>query len=129
MSIRRIAFSPDSSKKPWLLASSVKLTPESVFAIYKDRWPVEQIPLSAKQMIGAHRQFVHNEESIQRLPELALLAGAVLSFFAATMPAIPTGFWDRKPKRTPDAFGEPCLGRHFPKMPLFRGKFGKRIWQ
>ena len=52
---------------------------ESVRAIYKDRWLVEQIPLSAKQMVGAHRQFVHADESIQRLPELALLAGSILS--------------------------------------------------
>jgi len=38
---------------------------------------------------------------IQRLPELALMAGSILSFLAATAPATPTGFWDRKPKRTP----------------------------
>ncbi len=66
-------YDPDFDQ-PWLLATPVALKPESVRAIYKDRWPVEQIPLSAKQMVGAHRQFVHNEESVQRLPELALLA-------------------------------------------------------
>jgi hypothetical protein len=76
-------------EQPWLLATPVKLKPESVRAIYKDRWPVEQIPLSAKQMVGAHRQFVHNPESVQRLPELALLAGSILSFLAATFPATP----------------------------------------
>jgi len=31
-------------------------------------------------------QFVHAEESIQRLPELALLAGSILSFLAGTAP-------------------------------------------
>ncbi len=31
-------------------------------AIYHDRWPVEQLPLSAKQMLGAYRQFVHAAE-------------------------------------------------------------------
>jgi hypothetical protein len=35
-------------------------------------------------MVGAHRQFVHNPESVQRLPELALLAGSILSFLTAT---------------------------------------------
>ncbi len=90
-------YDPDFDK-PWLLATPVKLKPESVRAIYKDRWPVEQIPLSAKQMIGAHRQFVHNPENIQRLPELALLAGSILSFLAATFPATATGFWDRNPR-------------------------------
>ena len=58
--------------------------------VYRDRWPVEQIPLAAKQMVGAHRQFVHARESIQRLPERALLAGSLLSFLAATAPAVAT---------------------------------------
>jgi hypothetical protein len=52
-------------------------------------------------MLGAVRQFVHAPETCQRLPELALLAGSVLSYAAATAPAIPTGFWDRCPKATP----------------------------
>ncbi len=39
-------------------------------------------------------------ETCQRLPELAL-AGAVLSYAAATAPAVPTGFWDRRPQPTP----------------------------
>lgn len=107
-------YDPDF-ETPWLLAIPLKLKPESVRAIYKDRWPVEQIPLSAKQMVGAHRQFVHNPESVQRLPELALLAGSVLSFLAATLPAIPTGFWDRKPKRTPGRLRRALSGQPFPK--------------
>jgi hypothetical protein len=107
-------YDPDFDK-PWLLATPLKLKSESVRAIYKDRWPVEQIPLSAKQMVGAHRQFVHNSESIQRLPELALLAGSVLTFLSATIPAIPTGFWDRKPKRTPGRLRRTLIGKPFPK--------------
>jgi len=107
-------YDPDFDQ-PWLLATPVILQPESVRAIYKDRWPVEQIPLSAKQMVGAHRQFVHNSESIQRLPELALLAGSILSFLATTQPAAPTGFWDRKPKRTPGRLRRTLIGKPFPK--------------
>ena len=57
-------FHDPAFKQPWLLATPVKLKAESVHAIYTDRWPVEQIPLSAKQMLGTHRQFVHNAESI-----------------------------------------------------------------
>ena len=102
-------------EKPWLLATPVKLQATSVRAIYQDRWPVEQIPLSAKQMVGAHRQFVHSDESIQRLPELALLAGSILSFLAATVPATPTGFWDRNPKRTPGRYRRTLMGKPFPK--------------
>jgi len=109
-----------------LLATALKLKPESVRAIYKDRWPVEQIPLSAKQMVGAHRQFVHNSESIQRLPELALLVGSILTFLAATIPAIPTGFWDRKPKRTPGRLRRTLLGKPFPKDAILSGQLREK---
>lgn len=107
-------YDPDF-EQPWLLATPVALKPESVRAIYRDRWPVEQVPLSAKQMVGAHRQFVHNPESVQRLPELALLAGSILSFLAASVPPTPTGFWDRKPKRTPGRLRRLLIGKPFPK--------------
>ena len=52
-------------------------------------------------MIGAARQFVHEKETCQRLPELSLLAGSILSYAAATAPAVPVGFWDRHPQPTP----------------------------
>ncbi|MEA4906907.1 MAG: hypothetical protein VB089_04765 [Anaerolineaceae bacterium] len=100
---------------PWLLATPLHLTAATVRAMYQDRWPVEQVPLSAKQMVGAHRQFVHADESIQRLPELALLAGSILSFLAATVPAAPTGFWDRQPKRTPGRFRRLLMSKPFPQ--------------
>lgn len=100
---------------PWLLAIPLKLKAVTVTAIYRDRWPVEQIPLAAKQMVGACRQFVHADESIQRLPELALLAGSILSFLAATAPLTPTGFWDRQPKRTPGRFRRSLMGKSFPQ--------------
>jgi hypothetical protein len=112
--------------QPWLLATPVTLKAESVRALYKDRWPVEQIPLSAKQMVGAHRQFVHNAESVQRLPELALLAGSSLSFLAATFPARPTGFWDRQPKRTPGRFRRQLMGLPFPKDAPLSGQLREK---
>lgn len=99
---------------PWLLATPLNLTAATLKAMYQDRWPVEQIPLAAKQMLGAHRQFVHADESIQRLPELALLAGSILSYLAATSPLAPTGFWDRQPKRTPGRFRRMLMGKPFP---------------
>jgi hypothetical protein len=100
---------------PWLLATPLKLKAATAKALYQDRWPVEQIPLAAKQMVGAHRQFVHAEESIQRLPELSLLAGSILSYLAATAPLAPTGFWDRQPKRTPGRFRRMLMGKSFPQ--------------
>ena len=116
------AFYDPAFEQPWLLATPVILKPESVRALYQDRWPVEQLPLSAKQMIGAHRQFVHNSESVQRLPELALLAGSILSFLAATFPAQSTGFWDRQPKRTPGRLRRQLAGKPFPKDALLPGQ-------
>ena len=110
-----VIYDPDFDE-PWVLATPVKLQASSVRAVYRDRWPVEQIPLSAKHMVGAHRQFVHAKESVQRLPELALLAGSILSFLAATLPAIPTGFWDRQPKRTPGRLRRVLMGKPFPKL-------------
>jgi hypothetical protein len=86
---------------PWLLACSVKLSGKTLYGLYRDRWPVEQVPLAAKQILGGERQFVFAEESRQRLPELELLSGAIATYLAATLPATPTGFWDRNPKPTP----------------------------
>lgn len=72
-------------------------------------------PLGAKQMIGAHRQFVFAEESIHRLPELTLLASSIQSYLAATFPATPTGFWDRHPIRTPGRLRRVLAGKLFPE--------------
>jgi hypothetical protein len=86
--------------EPLLLNTSLPLTGAHLQAFYRDRWPVEGLPLTAKQMLGAARQFVFAPDSRQRLPELALVAGAILMYVAATQPALPTGFWDRTPKPT-----------------------------
>ena len=53
------------------------------------------MPLAAKQMPGAKRAFVFGPERRYRLPELALLAGNVLSYVAATSQPVATGFRDR----------------------------------
>ena len=95
-----VAIADPRYEEPLLLALPLNVTGEVAGALYHDRWPVEQVPLVAKQMIGAHRQFVHAPETCQRLPELALVAASVLSYLAAVLPAVPTGFWDRKPQPT-----------------------------
>ncbi|MBV7337725.1 hypothetical protein KFU94_57740 [Chloroflexi bacterium TSY] len=46
-------------------------------------------------MIGLHRQFVRTDEACSALPELGLLAGNLLSHLAASLPPLPTGYWDR----------------------------------
>jgi len=96
-----VAISDPAYTEPLLVATPLALSPQTLRELYRDRWPVEQLPLAAKQMLGAARQFVHEQETCQRFPELALLAGAVLTYAAATSPAVPTGSWDRQPQRTP----------------------------
>ena len=83
--------------------------------LYRDRWPVEQVPSAGKQMLGGARQFVFAPESCQRLPELNLLAGAIVTYLAATLPAVPTGFWDRNPKPTPGRLRRLLARVNFPK--------------
>jgi len=109
-----IAIYDPRYEQPWLLATNLALTPGAVKALYQDRWPVEQIPLAAKHMVGGHRQFVWAEESRHRLPELVLLAGSIQSFLAAILPVRPTGFWDRHPKRTPGRMRRALQGQLFP---------------
>jgi len=96
-----VAISDPAYTEPLLVATPLDLSPQVLRELYRDRWPIEQLPLAAKQMLGAARQFVHEQETCQRFPEFALLAGAVLTYAAATSPAVPTGSWDRLPRRTP----------------------------
>ena len=39
-------------REPLLLATPLPLTPAVARALYRDRWPVEQLPLAGKQMVG-----------------------------------------------------------------------------
>lgn len=98
---RIVAIHDSRWSEPLLLASPLALAPRALRNLYLDRWPVEQLPLAGKQLLGAARQFVSAPETCQRLPELALLAGSVLTYAAATEPPVPTGFWDRRPRPTP----------------------------
>lgn len=100
---------------PLLVATNVKLQAQTVQTLYADRWPVEQLPLAGKQMVGAHRQFVFAPETRHRLPELVLLAGSILTGLAALHPTMPTGFWDRQPQPTPGRFRRALAGLPFPQ--------------
>jgi len=97
-----LIFHPDFPH-PMLLITTLPLSAQQAHEFYLDRWGIEppSRPLVAKQILGALRQFVFADEARQRLPELSLLAGSVLSYVAAREVAIPTGFWDRDPKSTP----------------------------
>lgn len=111
---------------PLLLGMTMRLQPVTSFALYQDRWPVEQVPLAAKHMIGAHRQFVFAYQSVQRWPELALIVGGILTYLAAALPPIPTGFWDKQPKATPGRLRRLLLKVDFPKDYSFAPQLRKK---
>lgn len=113
-------------KQPLLLATNLPLAPQSAYLIYKDRWPVEQAPLAAKQMIGLHRHFVFAPDTCFRLPELGLLAGAILTYVAAVLPPLPSGFWDRAPKATPGRLRRVLAQAHFPNLTAFDPELRKK---
>jgi len=112
--------------EPLVLGTNVSVTGETAFKMYLDRWPVEQVPLSAKQMLGLGRHFVFAPESCQRLPELSLLAGNMLTHLAASLPPMPTGFWDRRPKKRLAGYEGSWLKLIFQKKLYLTGNFGKR---
>jgi hypothetical protein len=122
------AISDPAYTEPLLLATPLALAPQDLRELYRDRWVlrqrrIEQLPLAAKQMLGAARQFVHAQETCQRFPELTLIAGAVLTYAAATSPAVPTGAGacpersrrDRQPRRTPGRLRRLLAQAHIPQ--------------
>ena len=63
---RLVALHDSRWREPLLLASPLAIAPRALRDLYLDRWPVEQLPLAAKQMIGAARQFVSAAATCQR---------------------------------------------------------------
>ena len=102
--------------EPLVLVTPLSAPGTVIYALYRDRWPIEQWPLAAKQMLGGVRQFVWAPESRQRLPELLLLAGSILSHAAATSPALSTGFWDRQPRATAGRLRRALATVHFSNL-------------
>jgi hypothetical protein len=78
--------------EPWGVVTNLPVSASALWRLSRDRWPIEQAPLVAKQMLGAHRAFVFGGESRYRLPALVLLAGNILAYVAATAAALATGF-------------------------------------
>jgi hypothetical protein len=114
-------------RQPLILATTVTdAKPATIFHLYHDRWPVEHPPLAAKQMVGLHRQFVFAVETCYRLPELSLLAGSVLTYLAATLPPVPTAFWDRTPKPTPGRLRRLLAQADFPDVTAFDPQLRKK---
>ena len=120
------AYTDPLYKQPLLLATNLRLEAPTAYLIYRDRWPVEQAPLAAKQMIGLHRHFVFAPEICFRLPELGLVAGAILTYVAAVLPPVPTAFWDRAPKPTPGRLRRVLALADFPNLLAFDPELRKK---
>lgn len=86
-------------RAPLVLGSNLSAVPEAIFSLYHDPWPVGQVPLVAKQLLGCQRQFVFTPTSCWRLGELAFLVSNILTWFAVSLPPQLTGYWDRYSKK------------------------------
>lgn len=113
-------------KQPLVLLTDLGVTAYALWRLYRDRWPIEQVPLSAKQILGAERSFVFGKESRFRLPELALLAGNVLSYVAACHQPIATGFWDRCARPTCGRLRRALARLNFSDLALQDGQIRKK---
>jgi hypothetical protein len=113
-------------QEPLVLATNMPVSAYALWCLYRDRWPIEQVPLAAKQMIGAHRAFVFGGESRHRLPELALLAGNILAYVAATSAVVATGFWDRCCRPTCGRLRRVLLRVDFSTIPVPEGPLRKK---
>ena len=118
-------FADPLFKTPLVLGTNLSAEPEVIFSLYLDRWPVEQIPMATKQVLGCQRQFVFAHTSCWRLGELAFLVGNILTWLAVLLPPQPTGFWDRRPKKRPDGYGGSWQRPFFQKIPFLTGNFEK----
>jgi hypothetical protein len=85
---------------PFVLLCNLELTAQEAYRVATGRWGVEQLPLVTKQLLGLLRMFVFEEQMCFRLPELGMVAASSLMLAAASMPPMPTGWWDNKPRRT-----------------------------
>lgn len=119
-------FTDPVYQTPLVVATDLRLSAETCYLIYRDRWPVEHPPLAAKQMVGLHRHFVFAPHARFRLPELALFAGNILTHLAASLPPIPSGFWDRTPKATPGRLRRLLAQAIFPNLADFDPELRKK---
>jgi hypothetical protein len=128
---RLVAIYDPRYGQPLLLATTLGVSAKALWHLYKDRWAVEQLPLSAKPMLGAERAFVSGQESRYRLPELALLAGNLLSYVAATGTPVASGplrsgFWDRAARPTCGRVRRTLSRVHSAELPVPKGQLRKK---
>jgi hypothetical protein len=125
-SLRCVVVVDPKYKRPLVLVTTLRVSGYHLWCLYFDRWPIEPVPLSAKPMLGAQRAFVFGQDSRVRLPALAVLAGSVLSYVAATRPVLATGFWDRCARPTCGRLRRVLSDLHFRDLPAPEGPVRKK---
>ena len=127
-SFRCVVFFDPRYKEPLVLVTNLppSVSARALWYLYRDRWPIEQLPLAGKQMLGAERSFVFAKTSLQRLPLLALLAGNVLSYVAACSAPVATGFWDRAARPTCGRLRRMLSRLHFSELAFCKGQVRKK---
>ena len=113
-------------QEPLVLATNLAVSVYALWCLYRDRWPIEQMPLAAKQLVGAHRAFVCGDASRHRLPELALLAGNVLAYAAAPATTVATGLGDRCCRPTCGRLRRVLWRVDFSEIPVPEGPLRKK---
>jgi hypothetical protein len=127
-SFRCVVIRDPGYKQPLVLVTNLPkwVSARDLWLLYRDRWPIEQIPLAAKQMLGAERSFVFAKTSRVRLAQLALLAGNVLSYVAASSVPVATGFWDRASRPICGRLRRALCRLRFSELPLTEGQVRKK---
>jgi hypothetical protein len=141
---RLVAIHDRRYSQPLLLSSNLSVSAQALWRLYRDRWAIEQLPLSAKPMLGAERAFVFGQDSRYRLPELALLSGNLLSYVAATSTSVASGlksgfclksdcksglksgFWDRAARPTCGRLRRMLSRTHSAELPIPTGQLRKK---
>lgn len=123
---RAVVIHDPRYKEPLILATNLSVSAKALWQLYRDRWPIEQLPLAAKQMLGAERAFVFGPEGRWRLPELALLAGNALAYLAAVSQPVASGFWDRCCRPTCGRMRRTLHRVHFSELPFQEGQLRKK---
>lgn len=126
VSLRCVVIHDPRYKRPLVLTTNLSVSASALWRLYKERWAIEQLPLAAKQMLGAERSFVFGNESRWRLPELALLAGNILTYVAATSQPVACGFWDRCARPTCGRLRRVLSQLHFSDLPTMGGQVRKK---
>ena len=124
--LRCVVMHAPPYQEPLVVATTLPVSAYALWCLYRARWPGEQVPLAAKQLLGAPRAFVFGDESRHRLPELALLAGNIWAYVAAPTAAVATGFWERRCRPTWGRLRRVLLRVDFSVIPGPEGPWRKK---